>query len=54
MDNLKEMESKPKLVNQGINDDANHWFQYVLSNRRYAYIYMDKDGELYFRDFSLL
>ena len=54
----QKLDSKLKLVNQGINDDGNHWFQYVLPNRRYAYVYMNKDGELYnnlyFRGFSLL
>ena len=44
--NSSNLNIKPKLINQGKNENGNLWFQFVLPNRQYAFIYKNTNGEL--------
>ena len=45
--NSSNLNIKPKLINQGKNENGNLWFQFVLPNRQYAFIYKNTNGEFY-------
>ena len=35
-----------KLTNKGCNAFGNNWFQYVLPNKKYMFLYLNRNGEL--------
>ena len=34
-----------QFVHGGKNDEENQWYQFVLPNRKYMFIYLNKDGK---------